>query len=118
MELIFFSRNHGVRSGLCSPSFNCGASTSQNCQSIIERYEDQTRRGLEPLEKAGDGDEHQTLKHIVLLIILLCSMFVVSRENNKTYIFPEINGNFAFHRVWLFPSGLWLWKECQAFTWN
>lgn len=63
---------------MCGPAFNCAASTSQNCQSVIERYEEQTRRGLEPLEKANDEDDHQTLKHIVLLIILLCSMFVVS----------------------------------------
>lgn len=37
------------------------------------------QQGLEPLEHATDGDEHETLKHTALLIILLCSMFVVSK---------------------------------------
>lgn len=76
--IFFISSNLNVRSSICGPAFNCGASTSQNCQSIIERYEEHSRRDLEPLEKTNDEDEHQTLKHIVLLIILLCSMFVVS----------------------------------------
>ncbi|XP_059219618.1 integral membrane protein GPR155 [Stomoxys calcitrans] len=84
--------NHDVRAGLCSPSFNCGASTSRNCQSIIERYEDQTRRDLEPLEQANDGDEHQTLKHIVLLIILLCSMFVGLAVSIWTLVMEGMSG--------------------------
>lgn len=69
---------------MCSPSFNCVTSgpSRQNCQSIIERYEEQSNRGLEPLEHASnDTDEHQTLRHTVLLIILLCSMFVVNIIN-------------------------------------
>ncbi|XP_037932855.1 uncharacterized protein LOC119667623 [Teleopsis dalmanni] len=71
-----FRHNHAART-MCSPSFDCGPSTSrQNCQNMIERYEEQTRNGLEPLEFPTDTDEHQTLKHTVLLIILLCSMFV------------------------------------------
>ncbi|XP_073838455.1 integral membrane protein GPR155 homolog anchor [Musca autumnalis] len=84
--------NNGIRSGICNPSFNCGASTSQNCQSIVERYEDQTRRGLEPLEHASDDDEHQTLKHIVLLIILLCSMFVGLAVSIWTLIMEGMSG--------------------------
>ncbi|KNC25712.1 hypothetical protein FF38_12876 [Lucilia cuprina] len=80
------------RPNLCGPAFNCGASTSQNCQSIIERYEEHTRRGLEPLEKANDEDDHQTLKHIVLLIILLCSMFVGLAVSIWTLVMEGMSG--------------------------
>ncbi|KAH8379317.1 hypothetical protein KR009_004178 [Drosophila setifemur] len=82
-----------VRNQMCSSSFNCGPSTSrQSCQTIIERYEDQTRRGLEPLEQTSDSDEHQTLKHTVLLIILLCSMFVGLAVSIWTLVMEGMSG--------------------------
>ncbi|KAH8303551.1 hypothetical protein KR018_002594 [Drosophila ironensis] len=82
-----------IRSQMCSSSFNCGPSTSrQSCQTIIERYEDQTRRGLEPLEQTSDSDEHQTLKHTVLLIILLCSMFVGLAVSVWTLVMEGMSG--------------------------
>ncbi|TMW40000.1 hypothetical protein DOY81_014920, partial [Sarcophaga bullata] len=81
-----------ARPNLCGPGFNCGASTSQNCQSLIERYEENTRRGLEPLEKTNDEDDHQTLKHIVLLIILLCSMFVGLAVSIWTLVMEGMSG--------------------------
>ncbi|XP_002021255.2 integral membrane protein GPR155 [Drosophila persimilis] len=82
-----------IRSHMCSSSFNCGPSTSrQSCQTIIERYEDQTRRGLEPLEQTSDSDEHQTLKHTVLLIALLCSMFVGLAVSIWTLVMEGMSG--------------------------
>ncbi|KAH8345752.1 hypothetical protein KR067_003058 [Drosophila pandora] len=85
--------NEEIRSQMCSSSFNCGPSTSrQSCQTIIERYEDQTRRGLEPLEQTTDSDEHQTLKHTVLLIILLCSMFVGLAVSIWTLVMEGMSG--------------------------
>ncbi|EDX10877.1 integral membrane protein GPR155 isoform X1 [Drosophila simulans] len=82
-----------IRNQMCSSSFNCGPSTSrQSCQTIIERYEDQNRRGLEPLEHPSDADEHQTLKHTVLLIILLCSMFVGLAVSIWTLVMEGMSG--------------------------
>lgn len=78
---------------MCSSSYNCGPSTSrQSCQNIIERYEEQTRRGLEPLEHTSDCDEHQTLKHTILLIILLCSMFVGLAVSIWTLVMEGMSG--------------------------
>lgn len=62
---------------MCSSAFSCPTSSRENCQSRVQRYKDQARYALEPLEFTDDTDEHQTLKHTVLLILLLCSMFVV-----------------------------------------
>ncbi|XP_054732523.1 integral membrane protein GPR155 isoform X1 [Anastrepha obliqua] len=89
----FEDENLGIRSGICSPAFNCGASSSrQSCQTIIERYQDQSRRGLEPLECPSDADEHQTLKHTVLLILLLCSMFVGLAVSIWTLVMDGMSG--------------------------
>ncbi|XP_050337116.1 integral membrane protein GPR155 isoform X1 [Bactrocera neohumeralis] len=89
----FEDENLGIRSGICSPAFNCGAGSSrQNCQSIIERYHDQSRSGLEPLEYANDADEYQTLKHTVLLILLLCSMFVGLSVSIWTLVMDGMSG--------------------------
>ncbi|XP_060654780.1 LOW QUALITY PROTEIN: lysosomal cholesterol signaling protein [Drosophila nasuta] len=78
---------------MCSSSYNCGPSTSrQSCQNIIERYEEQTRSGLEPLEHTSDCDEHQTLKHTILLIILLCSMFVGLAVSIWTLVMEGMSG--------------------------
>ncbi|KAH8286404.1 hypothetical protein KR054_008655 [Drosophila jambulina] len=86
-------RTEEIRNQMCSASFNCGPSTSrQSCQTIIERYEDQNRRGLEPLEHTSDTDEHQTLKHTVLLIILLCSMFVGLAVSIWTLVMEGMSG--------------------------
>lgn len=65
-------------SKLCSSQYSCSGPSRQNCKSLVEKYNQQADEGLEPLEIEPDVDEHQTLKHIVLLILLLCSMFVVS----------------------------------------
>ncbi|XP_020809630.1 integral membrane protein GPR155 isoform X1 [Drosophila serrata] len=86
-------RTEEIRNQMCSSSFNCGPSTSrQSCQTIIERYEDQNRSGLEPLEHTSDTDEHQTLKHTVLLIILLCSMFVGLAVSIWTLVMEGMSG--------------------------
>lgn len=63
--------------GMCSSDFNC-AGPSKDCQNIIQNYQDSSQTGLEPLEIDEDIDEYQTMQHTVLLILLLCSMFVVS----------------------------------------
>ncbi|XP_036337188.1 integral membrane protein GPR155-like [Rhagoletis pomonella] len=89
----FEDENLGIRSGICNPGFNCGVSTSrQSCQTIIDRYQDQTRQGLEPLEYASDADEYQTLKHTVLLIMLLCSMFVSLAVSIWTLVMDGMSG--------------------------
>ncbi|XP_017955013.1 integral membrane protein GPR155 isoform X1 [Drosophila navojoa] len=82
-----------TESHMCSSAYNCGPSTSrQSCQNIIERYEEQTRSGLEPLENTSDSDEHQTLKHTILLIILLCSMFVGLAVSIWTLVMEGMSG--------------------------
>lgn len=76
----------GGSNGLCSTQFNCGGTSRQNCQSLISEYQEHANEGLEPLEFPEIVDEHQTMRHTVLLILLLCAMFVVSPSLNILYI--------------------------------
>ncbi|XP_055846955.1 integral membrane protein GPR155 [Episyrphus balteatus] len=82
----------GIRANMCSPSFSCAGPSRQNCQAIIQQYEEQARKGLEPLEFPKEGDEHQALKHTVLLIILLCSMFVSLAVSIWTLVMEGMSG--------------------------
>lgn len=63
--------------GMCSADSNC-AGPSQDCQHLIHTYQEHSQNGLEPLEIDENVDEFQTMQHTVLLILLLCSMFVVN----------------------------------------
>lgn len=64
--------------GLCSTQFNCASTSRQNCQSILQKYQEESQYELEPIEYDDNVDNYQVLKHTVLLVLLLCSMFVVS----------------------------------------
>jgi hypothetical protein len=64
--------------GLCSTQFNCASTSRQNCQSLVQRYQEDSQYELEPIEYDDNTDSYQVLKHTVLLVLLLCSMFVVS----------------------------------------
>jgi hypothetical protein len=64
---------HGSNPGdICPTRFGCHSSQRDQCQSMVKHYHIQ-----EALEEEQDGQDHQTLRHIVLLILLACSMFVV-----------------------------------------
>lgn len=76
----------GGNNGLCSTKFNCGGTSRQNCQTLISEYQDHAHQGLEPLEFPEIVDEHQTMRHTVLLILLLCAMFVVSLPTSVDHI--------------------------------
>lgn len=77
---------------ICSPAYGCASTSRESCQNLIQQYQVQSRNGLEPLENAGDEDDHQTLKHTVLLIILLCSMFVGLSLSVWTLIMEGMSG--------------------------
>lgn len=81
--------------GMCSAQFNCPSASKQQCQSLIDRYREQARDGLEPLEIDKTVDEHQTLKHTVLLILLLCSMFVGLALSVWTLIMEGMSGIYV-----------------------
>lgn len=56
----------------CSSSFSCSGPSRQHCHELIEDY-----RQEQQLEFQEFYNNTQSLRHTVLLILLLCSMFVV-----------------------------------------
>lgn len=61
---------------MCSSSFGCSGQSRQHCQELVRDYRQQQH--FEFLEFYNST---QSLRHTVLLILLLCSMFVVSLIN-------------------------------------
>lgn len=59
---------------LCSPSYACSGPSRQACQELVEDY-----RQRQQLEFHEFYNSIQSLRHTVVLILLLCSMFVVCR---------------------------------------
>ncbi|XP_041770116.1 integral membrane protein GPR155 [Anopheles merus] len=82
-------------SGMCSAQFNCPAAGKQQCQSLIDRYREQANDGLEPVEYDKTGDQQQILRHMVLLILLLCSMFVGLSLSVWTLIMEGMSGIYV-----------------------
>lgn len=56
----------------CSSSFACSGPSRQHCHNLVRDYRQQQH-----LEFLEFYDNIQSLRHTVLLILLLCSMFVV-----------------------------------------
>uniref|UniRef100_A0A4Y0BIG8 DEP domain-containing protein n=1 Tax=Anopheles funestus TaxID=62324 RepID=A0A4Y0BIG8_ANOFN len=81
--------------GMCSAQFNCPAAGKQQCQSLIDRYREQANDGLEPVEYDKTGDQQQILRHMVLLILLLCSMFVGLSLSVWTLIMEGMSGIYV-----------------------
>lgn len=73
--------------GLCSTKFDCAGTSRQNCRTLISEYQADTHQGLEPLEFPENVDEHQTMRHTVLLILLLCAIFVVNIHQTSAALF-------------------------------
>lgn len=98
-DLIGAANSRGIDGpdddGLCSSQFNCGGTSRQSCQTLIQKYQEQSNNGLEPLEFDETVDEHQTLKHTVLLILLLCSMFVSLALSVWTLVMEGMSGIYV-----------------------
>lgn len=63
---------------LCPSRFGCQGPKRRQCQGIVKQYQEQIDDDLEYIEEEPESHEPQLLRHTVLLIFLLCSMFVVS----------------------------------------
>lgn len=59
---------------LCSGSYACSGTSRQHCQDLVHEYHQQQH-----LEFQEFYNTIQSLRHTVLLILLLCSMFVVCK---------------------------------------
>lgn len=80
---------------LCSTQFGCASTSRQACQSLVQRYQENSHYDLEPIEYDDNVDTYQVLKHTVLLILLLCSMFVSFALTIWTLIMDGMSGIYV-----------------------
>lgn len=80
---------------LCSTQFGCASTSRQACQSRVDRYQEESNCELEPIEYDDSIDPYQVLKHTVLLILLLCSMFVSFALTIWTLIMDGMSGIYV-----------------------
>lgn len=79
------------QNGLCPTRYGCYGPRREQCQGIIEQYQRQIDDDIELIEEEPESHDPQILRHIVLLILLLCSMFVVSTLNLLNCFFVTIS---------------------------
>lgn len=87
--------DHDRPKGLCSSQFHCDGTSRENCQSLVKKYQVETNQGLEPLEFPENTDEFQIMRHTVLLILLLCSMFVGLALSVWTLVMEGMSGIYV-----------------------
>lgn len=80
---------------LCSTQFGCANTSRQACQSLVQRYQEDSHYELEPIEYDDNVDTYQVLKHTALLILLLCSMFVSFALTIWTLIMDGMSGIYV-----------------------
>lgn len=80
---------------LCSTQFGCASTSREACQSLVQRYQENSHYDLEPIEYDDNVDTYQVLKHTVLLILLLCSMFVSFALTIWTLIMDGMSGIYV-----------------------
>lgn len=82
--------------GLCSSNFNCAGPSRQSCKTLVQQYREQNQHGLEPIEFSdSEEDELQSMRHTVLLILLLCSMFVSLALSIWTLVMEGMSGVYV-----------------------
>jgi hypothetical protein len=66
---------------ICSARFGCPPAQQDQCRNVVKRY--RTQEAIE--EEELSDEDRQTLRHLVLLILLACSMFVVCQQKKLKY---------------------------------
>lgn len=80
----------------CPSRFGCQNTKRQQCQGVMMQYQQQIDDDLELIEEEPESHEPQLLRHTVLLILLLCSMFVVSFPAGDTTSSHIVSLLFSF----------------------
>ncbi|CAG9770867.1 unnamed protein product [Ceutorhynchus assimilis] len=93
------SPNHQVTSTTsnvgCTTKFGCKGPQKEACRAVVGQYQQSIDEDLEPIEEDPDSHDPQILRHIVLLILLLCSMFVGLSLSIWTLVMEQLSGIYV-----------------------
>ncbi|XP_046463583.1 integral membrane protein GPR155-like isoform X1 [Daphnia pulex] len=90
-DLYSASDAEGGATEFCS-SPNCDVTKQQQCVQIVKRYNSSPSEPEEAISPSDPHEEYQILRHIVLLLILSCSMFVGIALCMWTIIVERVSG--------------------------
>ena len=97
---LFFYLFRGASEFCTSP--NCDVTRQQQCVQIVKRYNSKPNVPEEAVVRGEPNEEYQILRHVVLLLILSCSMFVVRGISTTNYLY---DWPIVFARVSLSACG-------------
>nr|CAI5834013.1 unnamed protein product [Callosobruchus analis] len=84
-----------TKDGLCPSRFGCAGHKREACYGIVKQYQEQIDDALEYIEEEPESHEPQILRHTVLLILLLCSMFVGLALAIWTLVMEQMSGIYV-----------------------
>lgn len=76
----------------CSTKYGCEGPQKESCRAVVGQYQQPIDEDLEPIEEEPESHDPQILRHTVLLILLLCSMFVGLALSIWTLVMEQISG--------------------------
>ncbi|KAK4878682.1 hypothetical protein RN001_011188 [Aquatica leii] len=79
-------------SNLCPSQYGCQGPQREQCRDLVDQYQQQTTDDLELIEEEPESHDPQIFKHVVLLILLLCSMFVGLSLSIWTLVMEKMSG--------------------------
>ncbi|KAF5286565.1 hypothetical protein FQA39_LY16248 [Lamprigera yunnana] len=82
-------------SNLCPSQYGCNGPQREHCRDLVERYRQQSTDDIELIEEEPDTHDPQIFKHIVLLLLLLCSMFVGLALSIWTLVMEKMSGIYV-----------------------
>ncbi|KAK5638085.1 hypothetical protein RI129_012380 [Pyrocoelia pectoralis] len=82
-------------SSLCPTHYNCQGPQREQCRDLIEQYHQQINNDVELIEEEPDSHDPQIFKHIILLILILCSMFVGLALSIWTLVMDKMSGVYV-----------------------
>ncbi|XP_066144893.1 lysosomal cholesterol signaling protein [Euwallacea fornicatus] len=79
----------------CATKFGCKGPQKETCRAVVGQYQQSIDEDLEPIEEDPESHDPQILRHTVLLILLLCSMFVGLSLSIWTLVMEQISGIYV-----------------------
>lgn len=79
----------------CATKYGCQGPQREACKAVVGQYQQPIDEDLEPIEEDPESHDPQILRHTVLLILLLCSMFVGLSLSVWTLVMEQMSGIYV-----------------------
>uniref|UniRef100_A0AAR5Q468 DEP domain-containing protein n=1 Tax=Dendroctonus ponderosae TaxID=77166 RepID=A0AAR5Q468_DENPD len=94
-DLVPTTSSVNSSNGDCGLKYGCQGPQRAACQAVVGQYRQPIDEDLEAIEEEPESHDPQILRHTVLLILLLCSMFVGLSLSIWTLVMEQISGIYV-----------------------